>query len=483
MATSCGFEPVDSGSASAAQSSASVQAADSSDMPDVSSIPASDISSPDSFVEYPSSEQEADFGESSSLSQIIGEVKGASAQKDTPSSDGQNGGTSSAATVSEVTGTNDYQPVSTDETKAIWISYQELAVLLRGKSQSAFEANLKQVYQNIRDLGLNTVIVQARPYSDALYPSEYYPWSSYASGAVGQAPSFDPLAVMVTLAHKAGLSFHAWLNPLRGMTQEETSKVPSTYLIRQWHDSRSDSDRLVYSGSRWYLNPAYPEVRSLIANGAAEIASRYDVDGIHIDDYFYPTTDASFDKLSYETYGGGKTLSQFRLDNCSQMVKEIYQTVKKANSKVLFGVSPQGNIQNNYTSQFADVKRWCSEKGYLDYIMPQVYFGFENEGQPYSQTVRQWNELIKADGIQLMIGLACHKIGMEDDTYAGSGSREWSEHSDILSRQVSDARAIARYSGVALFDYKSLFDLSTGDILTDDSVQKEVSKLKEVLSQ
>ena len=443
-------------------------------------VPAS--STPERFVEYPSSGQTPDFGSTSTVSQIVSMIGSSAGKTGTSSSGAASGNTASVSSAgNQSPAGNAYQPVAYGETKAIWISYLELATLLKGKTQAEFEKNMGTVYQNVKDLGLNTVIVQVRPYSDALYPSEYYPWSAYASGTVGQKPSFDPLKILVDLAHQKGLSFHAWINPLRGMTEAETAKVPARYQTRKWHDERSKSDRLVYHGTRWFLNPAYSEVRKLIADGAAEIVSNYNVDGIHIDDYFYPTTDASFDQISYDLYGKGKTRSQFRLDNCSLMVKEMYQAVKKVNSKVLFGVSPQGNVDNNYSSQFADVKLWCAQKGYLDYIMPQVYFGFENEGQPYTKTVQQWNSMVKADGVQLMIGLACHKIGMENDTFAGSGSAEWSKSTDMLKRQVMEARKLSCYKGIALFDYKSLFDVNSGSILNKDCVKKEVENLKGLL--
>ena len=131
-----------------------------------------------------------------------------------------------------------------------------------------------------------------------------------------------------------------------------------------------------------YLNPAYDEVTELIAAGAAEIVSNYDVDGLHIDDYFYPTTDASFDSAAYSA-SGYSSLSDFRFANCDRMVKELYSAVHSANSTAKFSVSTQGRIENNYNQLYADVRKLCTTPGYVDIMIPQIYYGFENSAAPY----------------------------------------------------------------------------------------------------
>lgn len=130
---------------------------------------------------------------------------------------------------------------------------------------------------------------------------------------------------------------------------------------------------MVAEGSYYYLNPGYSESNELISAGVKEIVCNYDVDGIHIDDYFYPTTNASFDKDAFSA-SGYSSLSAFRTDNCTKTVKALYSAVKETNSTALFGIAPQGNIQNNYDFMYADVRTWCAGRDYIDYIMPQIYF-------------------------------------------------------------------------------------------------------------
>ncbi|MDF2566822.1 MAG: hypothetical protein K0R90_278 [Oscillospiraceae bacterium] len=426
-----------------------------------------------SFNEYPSSSSSVSFEKVDKIKDIVSYLKPSSST----SSVTQSTSSAKSSSTGVLPSSTSYVPLNYQETKAIWISYLEYGTILKSKSQQAFQASVAKMFDNVISLGLNTVIVQVRPFSDAIYASDYYPWSAYASGTVGKAPSFDPLKIMIEQAHKRKISLHAWVNPLRGMTEAETKKVANNFSIKKWHDTRASHDKLVYKGDRWFLNPAHPEVRTLIANGVQEIVKKYDVDGIHIDDYFYPTTAKSFDEKSYKLYGAGKTLSDFRLNNCNQMLKQMYSAIKKVNPQVEFGASPQGNVNNNYTSQFADVKRWCSEKGYIDYIAPQIYFGFENQSQPFDKTLKTWNDMIKLSSVKMIVGLACHKIDTQDK-WAGTGSNEWKNQDDIIKKQIVLTKKQTNYDGFILFDYKSLFDLKTGEYKNNARVKKEINNFK-----
>ena len=271
--------------------------------------------------------------------------------------------------------------------KCMWLSQFDLnKVYANGGSQRSsaqFTGYIKKILANVKKDGINTIIVQVRPYADSMYPSDVYPMSSYVVGAYGKEASYDPYAIGIDEAHALGLSVHAWINPMRAMLVKEITKVPQKYRIRSWYDDTSTRGKYVVTvGDRFYLNPAYPEVRQLIIDGAAEILARYKVDGLHMDDYFYPTQDASFDSAAYSAYkkdGGKSSLADFRRDCLSKLVAGLYSTVKAADGSILFGISPAGNINTVYEKQYADVYRWCSEKGYLDYICPQVYFGLEHQ--------------------------------------------------------------------------------------------------------
>ncbi len=376
----------------------------------------------------------------------------------------------------EEIGTSSYKALNYDEVRGVWISYIELSEMLTGKTESEFRTAVGTAFDNCKALGLNTVYVHARSHSDAYYRSSLFPWSKYCTGTAGKAPAFDPLAVMVEEAHARKLSFQAWINPLRACPAGDTS-AQSGYKLGEWISEKA-GDYIVNVGGTYYLNPAYDEVTRFIAQGAAEIAANYDVDGIHIDDYFYPTTDASFDSRGYSA-SGYTTLSAFRFANCDRLVKCLYSAVKSANSTALFGVSCQGSMDNNYNQMYADVKKWCTESGYTDYIMPQIYYGFENSTQPFERCTSEWSALAQSGKIPLIVGLSASKIGLED-TWAGAGKQEWKTEENILARQFLYAYEQPAYGGVCLYSYRSIF---TPEAAVRAQVEKETHALKNALSQ
>lgn len=372
---------------------------------------------------------------------------------------------------------NSYTALNYNEVKGIWISYFELAPILTGKSKSQFRSGIGEYFDNCLSLGINTVYVHVRPYGDALYKSEYYPWSKYCTGDIGGDPGFDPLNVMIEEAHARGLSFQAWVNPLRCYREDDAPYVSTSYKTGQWYDTK-DGDYIVKVNSYWWLNPAYKEVTDLIANGAAELVSKYDVDGVHIDDYFYPTTESYFDSIAFNA-SSYSSLSQFRLDNCSRMVSGMYNAVKSHNPTALFGVSAQGNVTNNETQLYADVVKWSKESGYVDYMAPQIYYGFDNSGQPFDQVVEQWDDMLKGTGKSLIPGLAVYKIGTED-AWAGDGKYEWINDKEIIKRQIIKSQKTSYYGGVILYSYQFIFE---PDSSVKQAVNTEISAFKPLLTQ
>ena len=368
----------------------------------------------------------------------------------------------------------------TEEVRAIWLSYLDLkAMLLTSGDQSAgekqFTKNIETAFDNMQALGLNTVIAQVRPFSDALYECELFPWSYLAAGAEGKDPVFDPLEIMVEQAHARGMRLEAWINPYRvrngANTREMSASNPANAMLKT-------GDAIQYNGAITY-NPASKKAQRLIVDGVKEIVENYDVDGIHFDDYFYPTTDMAFDKASYQSYrSAGGTLDQadWRRQNVNDLVKAVYAAIKEIDEDVVFGISPQGNMDNNYNNQFIDVEEWLTEDGYIDYICPQIYFGFQNSTCPYAETVKAWDQQITND-VKLYVGLAPYKIGLED-TYAGNGKWEWANNDDLLARMVETARESENYQGFSLFRYDSVF-CPQSDVKND--VKQEVNNLKDVL--
>ena len=376
---------------------------------------------------------------------------------------------SPAETASHSYGTNGYSALNYSEQKGIWISYLEYSSAMMNKSAKAFRSTIGEYFDNVKALSFNTVYVQVRAFGDAYYRSDLFPTGDRYNGTIGAKLSYDPLEIMVEEAHSRNLSVHAWINPMRLMTDSQLKSLSDSYTIKKWYN---DSDKcgkyIVKSDGRWYLNPAYPEVEKLISDGISDIVSGYDIDGIQIDDYFYPTTAASFDSAAYKASGTSASLSSWRTANINDMVKRMNKTVHSANPSVLFGISPQGSVDNNYDSLYADVKTWCRSTEYCDYILPQVYFGFDNAALPYSDTIALWSSMTSSGNVKLVIGLAGYKIGAADAYAGANGKNEWINNSDIISRQMKAAKKLGNYGGVAIFRYGSIFE-------PESSVAKQVN--------
>ncbi len=330
----------------------------------------------------------------------------------------------------------------------VWVPYFSLDTAEH--TQEAFEEHYRQIAQTAQEKGINAMFVHVRPFSDALYPSAYYPWSHILTGAQGRDPGYDPLQFMIDTTHQLGMEFHAWINPLRVKTAETPAALADNNPYGTL-GAESPGYFMEYDGGV-YLNPAYPAVRSLIAGGAAEIAQNYDVDGIHFDDYFYPSEDASLDSAAYETYT--QTVEQplplleWRAANINAMVAQVYESVKAAREEVVFGISPQGNIQND-EAMGADVKTWAAVPGYVDYLAPQLYFSFENQALPYQQALEEWAALPRHQGLKLYAGLALYKAGTDAD------GGTWLTRDNIIALQA-EAALNAGYQGVILYSSEYL---------------------------
>ncbi len=364
----------------------------------------------------------------------------------------------------------------TGEVKAIWISYLDFLTLMQGKSQSQFTSSIGSAFDKIKSTGLNTVIVQVRPFGDALYDSKYFPWSYIASGTEGVSPGYDPLKIMIREAHNRGLQIEAWVNPYRIRIGGYTKAISDDNIAMEWY-RKGTGDVVKYNGG-FYYNPGSEKAQDLIVKGVVEIVENYDVDGIHFDDYFYPTTDTAFDKTTYQNSGTSLSLADWRRENVNKLVKAVYSAIKKTNSSVRFGISPQGNFSNNYNQQYSDVELWMRKSGYVDYICPQLYWAFKHKTAPYKSMVAEWDSKVRSSDVELYIGLAAYKIGTAEASYAGEGINEWKTNSNILARMVETARTADNYGGFMLFRYDSLYNPSSG---VSAQVKKELSNLKDVL--
>lgn len=343
----------------------------------------------------------------------------------------------------------------------MWFSYLEYERIMKGQSEEVFTGYVREAFDNMLSVGVNTVYVQLRPFGDAYYESDIFPKGSCLTG------SYDPLEIMVKEAHSRGLSVHGWINPMRLMTSGQMSELPSSYTIKQWFDS--GVNMYEYDG-RMYLDPSKAEVRELICAGVTEILEKYDVDGIQIDDYFYPTADPEWDRESFAGCGEAVSQEEFRRNAVTQMVKEIYSAVHRANSSAVFGISPSGNAEADYSQLFADVYLFCGSGDCCDYICPQIYYGLAHESRPFEETLLEWKEMC-CESVSLVAGIGAYKAGTED-AYAGSGKNEWKDNSDIISKEMKIAADNS--CGTALFRYDSLFSPAPE---VKKSVEEELEKL------
>lgn len=386
-----------------------------------------------------------------------------------------------ASSNKDATGSNLSKNSDSQEMRAVWISYLDYYDLLKGHGYDDAKKNISVAFKNVKDMNLNTVIVQVRPFADAFYISSYFPWSHVLKGEQSLAPGYDPLQLMIDVAKENNLEIHAWINPYRIQIKGEknTPEVLSdNNQAKKWLDAGNDNVIEIKSGI--YFNPSSDEVIDFVTCGVKEIVENYDVDGIHFDDYFYPTTDENFDIKyfnEYEKNGGTLSHEDWRLENVNKLVKNVYSEIKAIDPDVVFGISPQGNIKMNYSSQYADVKTWVKNDGYVDYIMPQLYYGFNNSTAPYESTIKEWHQLINNTNTDLYIGLAAYKVGVED-TWAGDGVDEWTKNKDMLKRQIDIIHNLQEVKGFAFYRYDSLFKPSN---TTKEHIKEEKNQLSKIL--
>lgn len=348
-------------------------------------------------------------------------------------------------------------PVTQNELRGIWIScYDHISAA--GKTKEQYKAATDTMFKNIKNMGLNTAFVHLRAFSDSFYKSDIYPYSSYIAGTEGADLPFDPFAVMLESAKQYGISVHGWINPFRVSTKKDTSLLSADNPAKEILDSGNENGEICILSNGIYYNPSCPSNHQRIIDGVREIIGKYDIDGIHIDDYFYPSTDESIDKKQYSQYkseGGKLSLADWRRSCVNAFVSALYSAVKSVDSTLTVSISPAGQLDKNYSEYYADCELWLSHTGYADLIIPQIYFGFEHETLAFGSLLSKWGNLSRASGVMLACGIAAYKCA-ETDKYAGSGASEWKNNSNILSRQLTAIRKNKNYGGFVVFSYQDL---------------------------
>jgi uncharacterized lipoprotein YddW (UPF0748 family) len=339
--------------------------------------------------------------------------------------------------------------------RGMWVSYLDWQDA-DFSSADAFRASAGQILQNCTDLGLNTVIAQVRPFGDALYKSSLFPWCHVCTGTQGQDPGFDPLDILVEEAHSRGLSLEAWINPYRICLN---TKIPGT--LADTSLSNLHPEWCVSVNEGLYLNPAIPEVAAYVVQGITEILDNYAVDGIHFDDYFYPTTDPSVDAEQFAA-SGAAVLEDWRRENVTNLVKSAYNAVKSKDPTLRFGISPQGNPDNNYNGQYSDVSAWMAPgSATVDYICPQVYWGYHyalksgSERFAFENIVPEWLAMPRDESVRLYIGLGAYRIGDGDGGANADSTTQWQSGHNLADMTHDLAQDGA--DGYILYRYDSLY--------------------------
>lgn len=337
-----------------------------------------------------------------------------------------------------------------EEMRGVWVSYMELTMENeKDKSQKRFTEKFEEIAENCKNLGYNTLVVQVRPFCDALYKSDYFPWSHILTGEQGKNPNYDPLKIICDVCREKNLNIHAWINPYRISTQNSPSELSEN------NPYVKDSSVGFKTQSGTYLDPSNENARRLIIDGIEEIVSNYDIDAIQFDDYFYPADMGSEDDTQYKEYINGcenesMTLEEWRKANVNLLISEVYLRIHSIKNNVEFGISPQGNINNN-DKLFADVQLWCTTRGYIDYICPQIYFSLDNPALTFEDSLQSWCELEFASNVNLYVGLAGYKAGTDDD------EGTWLNDDNILAQEYNIICENEKTSGLMMYSYASLF--------------------------
>ena len=396
-----------------------------------------------------------------------------------------------------------FVPKREEELRAVWFSFLDIDELkYAGKTKEQAIALTDQIMDELKSYKINAVILHARAHGDAFYKSALFPSSKYLSVSKkqGEAPNFDLLQIMIDSAHKRGIEIHAWFNPYRVGGEKDTiatladsnkaKKWAADPVRKTWVVDFKESP-LSIAGGGIYYNPAVPEVQRLILDGVREVLANYDVDGIHFDDYFYMTQDERFDSKEYAGYkagGGARGLHDWRRMQVNSLVTGIYAATKfyskEKNKNIVFGVSPFYDKDRNRIDYYADVEYWLKSSSFVDYICPQLYFGFDYPlaSARFKTIADKWAQLIKNPDITLYVGLASYKTGAldpkpKDPSSIAPGADEWVKKDDLIKRQVEYARGLPGYGGFMLFRLRPLCPERFGASYKDLLVKQRVNLL------
>lgn len=322
-----------------------------------------------------------------------------------------------------------------------------------------------EILDKSKKAGINSIFLQIRPSSDALYKSEYFPMSKYLTGKQGLQPDngFDPLQFWIEEAHKRNIKLHGWINPYR-ITKKTASESKFDY------DSLDPSNQAIlhkdwvieHKDGNLYFDPGNPDVRQMIVDSTLEIIRNYNIDGIHFDDYFYPDRDFE-DDATYAKYGKSySSVGDFRRASVDSLIADLSNAIDKVDPTVEFGISPFGiwankssnklgsdtNGMQSYYDHYADTRKWVKD-GTIDYIAPQIYWNIGFKVADYSTLVKWWSDVVSGTDVKLYVGHAAYRVGNTDKSSPWYGVNE-------IRRQLALNETMPEVDGSIFFKYTTL---------------------------
>jgi uncharacterized lipoprotein YddW (UPF0748 family) len=341
-----------------------------------------------------------------------------------------------------------------------------------GLDQETIKAEYRGWLDLAQRMNHNAIFVHVRPSGDAFWPSQFAPWSQWLTGRTdGQSPGWDPMAFMVSETHARNIEFHAWFNPYKAGQVGTVEALAPGHVLHQ-HPDWAVIYPLGSASARVYFNPGVPEARRYVADSILEAAAKYDIDGVHFDDFFYPYRSGTVDfpdEVAFARYGQGAAKADWRRQNVNLFVQEMHTRIKQIKPWVKFGISPFGIWRNSsadprgsatrglqsYDDIYADTRLWVT-KGWLDYIVPQLYWHIGFDVADYAVLLPWWSDIVSGTGVQLYIGQADYRIGQKgawadpaeiDRQLALNSSHPVSGSVHFSARQVRDDQlgAVTRY--------------------------------------
>ncbi len=351
------------------------------------------------------------------------------------------------------------------EFRGVWVANVSNIDWPSNKTLSAEEqrAELVELLDMLQKCGFNAIFLQIRNACDAVYESRLEPWSEWLMGHQGLSPNYDPLAFAIRECRKRNIEIHAWINPYRAVVDVAKSSVAENHI------SKTHPEWILRYANLKLLDPGLPEVRSYVTKVVLDVVRRYDIDGVHFDDYFYPYPQAGFmldDKRTFEQHDRGfVNRNDWRRDNVDLLVKMVSDSIRQTKPWVKFGVSPFGIWQNNSTSAlgsdtkgfesysgiYADTKKWI-DNNWIDYVAPQIYWSIGNATADFSTLIPWWND--NMNGQHLYVGHGLYKVNNDAD-------RNWRNRNEIV-KQISLARSYDNVKGSVFFSVKTLKNNSLG---------------------